>query len=92
MEHYLIITNEDILSFAGKTRNYHPEWDDSDSKRHAWYVLPNKWILAKIICLEYPRYSPQNSKRSTSWRAQWGCLSPTWERRKQLQSRWEGRT
>jgi hypothetical protein len=25
MEHYLIITNEDILSFAGKTRNYHPE-------------------------------------------------------------------
>jgi hypothetical protein len=36
---------------------------NSDSKRHAWYVLINKWILAKKKkSTGYPRYSPQNSK------------------------------
>ena len=29
------------------TRKYHPEGNNSDPKWHAWYVLTNKWILAK---------------------------------------------
>ena len=28
-------------------REYHPEWGNSDPKGHSWYVLTNKWILAK---------------------------------------------
>jgi hypothetical protein len=48
------------------TRKYHPEWGNSDPKRHAWYVLTYKWILAKTkkektttkTHTEHPRYSP----------------------------------
>jgi hypothetical protein len=29
------------------TRKYNPECGNSDTKGHAWYVLINKWILAK---------------------------------------------
>jgi hypothetical protein len=29
------------------TRKYHPECGNSDRKGHAWYVLTNKWLLAK---------------------------------------------
>jgi hypothetical protein len=47
------------------TRKYHPEWGNSDSKGHAWYVLINKWILAKKNT-EYTRYILQNPKGSTS--------------------------
>jgi hypothetical protein len=52
------------------SRKYHPQWGNSDSKEHAWYVLTNKWILAKtnknktkINHTEHPRYRIQNSKR-----------------------------
>jgi hypothetical protein len=45
--YYSAIKNEDILTFADGTRKYHPEWDNSDRKEHAWYVTTNKWILAK---------------------------------------------
>jgi hypothetical protein len=31
------------------TREYHPEWGNPDQKVHTWYVLTNKWILAKIV-------------------------------------------
>ena len=41
------------------TRKYHSELEP---KGHAWYVLTNKWTLARKKCTEYPRYSPQNSK------------------------------
>jgi hypothetical protein len=51
-----------------KLEKYHPERGNSDTKGYAWYVLTNKWILAKNT--EYPRYSPQNSQRSTYSRAQ----------------------
>jgi hypothetical protein len=50
MGYYSLIKKEDILNFAGKmdrTRKYHPEWSNSDLKGHQWYVLINKWILAK---------------------------------------------
>ena len=28
-----------------RTKKYHPKRDNPDSKRHAWYVFTNKWIL-----------------------------------------------
>ena len=31
------------------TRKYQSGWDNSDPKGHAWYVLTNKWILAKKV-------------------------------------------
>jgi hypothetical protein len=49
MEYYSVIKNEDILIFAGK-------WMElgniilsevTQTQEHAWYVLTNKWILAK---------------------------------------------
>jgi hypothetical protein len=52
------------------------------------YVLTNKWIIAKKKkkSTEYQRYSPQNSKRATSLRAQVRTpQSPLSERRKQSQ-------
>jgi hypothetical protein len=29
------------------TRKYHPELGNSDTNGYAWYVLTNKWLLAK---------------------------------------------
>jgi hypothetical protein len=40
------------------TRKYHPELGNSDPKEHAWYVLTNKWILAK---------KNNNNKKSTEY-------------------------
>jgi hypothetical protein len=65
MEFYSAIKNKDILSFAGKWMELE---NNADPKGHAWYVFTNKLILAKKKkkSTEYPRYSPQNSKSSTS--------------------------
>lgn len=49
------------------TAKYHPEWGSSVPKGHAWYVLTNKWRLAKklqntlfyfskFILLSYSKY------------------------------------
>jgi hypothetical protein len=46
-----------------ETRKCQSVRDNSDPKGHAWYVLTNKWILAKKKSTEYPRYSPQNLKK-----------------------------
>ena len=46
------------------TRKCNPEGDNSDPKRHTWYILTNKWILAQKST-KYIRYSPQNLKRPT---------------------------
>jgi hypothetical protein len=65
MEYYSAIKKEDILTIAGKwmeLENIILSEINSDPKGHAWYVLINNWILAKKGT-EYPRYSPQNSKR-----------------------------
>jgi hypothetical protein len=69
------------------TRKYHPEWGNSDAKGHAWYVLTNKWILAKTKTktkqkphTEHTSYSPQNSKGSISWGAQVRILQSHLER------------
>jgi hypothetical protein len=50
------------------TRKYYLELGNSDTKGHALYVQANKCILVKKEkkSTEYPRYSIQNSKRSTS--------------------------
>ena len=40
----------EILRQMDGTRKYHPERGNSDKgnpKGHAWYILTNKWILAK---------------------------------------------
>jgi hypothetical protein len=49
MEHYSAVKNEDILSFADKWMELEKilSEDISDPKGHPWYVLTNKWILAK---------------------------------------------
>jgi hypothetical protein len=49
-------------------RKYHPEWGDSYSKGHEWYVLTNKWILAKKYRI--PRLQSKELKKVNSWRAQ----------------------
>ena len=48
------------MKFAGRqingARKYHSEWCNLDPKGHAWYVLTDKWILAKKyrLLLIYP--------------------------------------
>jgi hypothetical protein len=69
MEYYSATKNEDIMNFSGKwmeLENIILSEATQTQKGLAWYVLTNKWILAKIKSTEYPQYSPQNSKRSTS--------------------------
>ena len=49
-EYYSAIKKEDILYFAGKwmeLENIILSAVNSDPKAHAWYVLTNKWMLAK---------------------------------------------
>jgi hypothetical protein len=29
------------------TRKYHPEWGNTVTKEHTWYILIDKWILGK---------------------------------------------
>ena len=49
MEYYSAIKNEDILRQMDGTRKYHPKLGNLHPKWHAWYVLTNKWILAKNV-------------------------------------------
>ena len=82
--------NEDILSFASKWMEHHHEWDNSDPKVHALYVLRKKTEKKKST--ECPRYSPQNSKRSTSWSAQVRVPQSHlgwWRKESQVEREWE---
>jgi len=64
---------------------------DMHGMYYAWYMFTNKWILAKKKSTEYPRYTSQNSKRSTSWITQVRTpQSHLGERRKQSQVGMEG--
>lgn len=65
MEYYSAIKNEDILSFSGKWMELENTILSEATQDMQWYVLTNKWVLEKKST-EYPRYSPENSKRSTS--------------------------
>ena len=52
MEYYSAIKNEDILSFAGKCmelENIILSEVIHTQKDMKWYVLSNKWILAKKV-------------------------------------------
>jgi hypothetical protein len=52
MEYYSAIKNEDIVSSAGKwmeLENIILSEVTQTQKGHTWYVLTNKWILAKNI-------------------------------------------
>jgi hypothetical protein len=51
VEHCSATKNEDIMSFAGKwmeVENIKPS-EVTHQKLHTWYVLTNKWILAKKV-------------------------------------------
>jgi hypothetical protein len=52
-----------IKSFAGKCMELEniPNEVTQTPKRHAWYILTNKWILAEKKSTEYPGYNPQYS-------------------------------
>jgi hypothetical protein len=50
---------------------------NSDLKGYAWYVLTNKWILAKKV-----QNTQDTIHRIQGLQAEglkWGCLNPTWE-------------
>jgi hypothetical protein len=75
LEYYSAIKNEGILSFAGKWMELEniilSEVTQTQKDMHAIYLLvsgckPKKKINNNNKKTEYPRYSPQNSKRSTS--------------------------
>ena len=46
IKYYSAIKNKDILNSADKSMDLDSEWDNQDSKGHAWFVLTYKWILA----------------------------------------------
>ena len=66
MEYNSAIKNKDILSFAGTWMELEniilSEVTHTQKDMHG---MTNKWILSQKST-EYPRYSPQNSKRSTN--------------------------
>jgi hypothetical protein len=73
MQYYSSIKNRDILSFACKwielKNTILSEVTQTQKDKHGIYST-NKWILGKKKKTEKPRYSPQNSKKSTSRSAQ----------------------
>jgi hypothetical protein len=88
IEYYSAIKNEDILSFSGKWMELEniilSEVTQTQKDMHGMYSQTNKQTNKHHT--EYPRYSPQNSKRSTSWSAQVRTpQSHLGERKKQTQ-------
>ena len=51
MDYYSAMMNEDILSFADKWMELGNILSEvtQTQKEHKWYVLANKWILAKKV-------------------------------------------
>ena len=39
------MTSYDVQA-NGRSRKYHPEWGNPDTKEHTWYVFTHKWIFA----------------------------------------------
>jgi hypothetical protein len=53
----------------GGTRKYHPEWGNPETKGHAWYILTDKWILAKkniIPMIHLTEHMKFNKKKGPS--------------------------
>ena len=70
IEYYSAIKNEDILSFASKwmeLENILSEVTQSQKNMHGMFLLISVYEQkTKHYGKEYPSYSPQNSKSSTS--------------------------
>jgi hypothetical protein len=74
VEYYSAVKNEDILTFAGKwmeLENILSEVTQTEKNMHGMYSLiseyqPKKKKIKNRNHIEYTRYSPQNSKGSTS--------------------------
>jgi hypothetical protein len=70
MEYYSAVKNEDILRFAGKWMELNNiilcEVTHTQNYVHGVYSLKVDISQKKKKRTEYPRYSSQNSKRSTS--------------------------
>ena len=71
MEYYSAIKKEDILSFAVKWMELEniilSELTKTQKNMHGMYSLVSGYYtILKKKCSEYPRYRPQNSKRSRS--------------------------
>jgi hypothetical protein len=49
MEYNSAIENSEFMKFASKWMELenHPERGNSATKEHTWYVLTDKWILAR---------------------------------------------
>jgi hypothetical protein len=52
-----------------ETWKYHPKWGSLATKEHTWYVLTDKWIVAKKRSLKhhdtiYRPYKTQKERRS----------------------------
>ena len=91
MEYYSAIKNKFCRQMDG-TRKSLPEWGNSDPKV-MYSLLSGHYTHPPKKSTKYPRYSPQNSKSSTSWSAQMRMSqSHLGERRKQSQVWREGGT
>ena len=69
MGNYSTITNKDIMNFAGKWMGLENTILNETWKDNAWYVLTDKWILAKKyrIPMIYPTdYKKLNKKKGPS--------------------------
>jgi hypothetical protein len=69
MEYYSAIKSEDILSLAGKRMglaNILSEVIQTQKDMHGIYSLISGYNNPPQKSTEFPRYSPQNSNRSTS--------------------------
>jgi hypothetical protein len=74
-------------------RKYHPEWGNSDPKGHAWYILTNKWMLAKNIFKKVQNTQDivhRTQKIQQAEVPKWGHLRPIWEG-ESSKHKWEGR-
>jgi hypothetical protein len=61
----------------GGNRKYHSECGNPDPKRHAWYALMYKWILAikyRILMLQSTDSEKQNKKEGLNLN-KGGCLN-----------------
>jgi hypothetical protein len=60
MENYPTITNKDTINFAGKWMGLENILNETQ-KDNAWYVLTDKWILAKKYRI--PMIHPTDHKK-----------------------------
>ena len=57
LHNWILLSHHEFCRQMNGIRKY-PEWGNPDPKEHTWYILTDKWILAKSS--EYPWYNPQS--------------------------------